>query len=234
MATLCDVDRYNMPCYWYDMANKPRRGTLEATLAALRDADARLREVAAATASAGDYDRLAVIARWAKALQSLTAEVAAGDGEPTQGPLSDVNFKAASRSLPALDTSKEASCLLPNGPVYYRDTDFLIKRARGRTSGADYQHRAPREVVSGVAECLSEWRPAKKLLSGEQILKSYADKRDSAVSYQIYAALGWLTQLGLVRRHGRSGYSVPSPATICDDASKAWAALATANPNSID
>lgn len=99
---------------------------------------------------------------------------------------------------------------------------MLVKTARSKKSKNEYEHRAPLEVVSTVAECLSDWRPSRKLLTGEQLLDAYARKKGAVVSYQVYAALGWFGQLGLVRRHGRSGYSVPHPNTIVGDVQKAW------------
>jgi hypothetical protein len=110
-------------------------------------------------------------------------------------------------------------------PVFSRDGDFLVKSARSRKTHDEYEHRAPSEVVFALAESLAEWRSAKKLLTADQLLDDYANRKGRVIAYQVYVALGWLTQIGLVRRHSRSGYSVPSPSTICDDVQKAWAAL---------
>ena len=102
---------------------------------------------------------------------------------------------------------------------------MLLKTARSRKSKNEYEHRAPGDVVATLAECLSGWHPRRKLLTGQQLLDAYAKKKGTVVSYQVYVALGWFTQIGLVRRHGRSGYSVPQPNTIVGDVQSAWDSL---------
>ncbi|MCL4198142.1 MAG: hypothetical protein KJZ69_11695 [Phycisphaerales bacterium] len=188
---------------------------LPPALAALTDAERRLREAAAQAAAGGEYDALAVITRWAKTLQSLASEVH-GAAAVAPAPMAGAVAKPrrATKAGPLAGT-----------PLFSRDADMLVKTARSRKSKNEYEHRAPGDVVATVAECLSDWRPSRKLLTGEQLLDAYAKKKGAVVSYQIYAALGWFGQLGLVRRHGRSGYSVPHPNTIVGDVQKAWNSL---------
>lgn len=189
---------------------------LHPALAALADAEGRLREAAAKAAASGEYDALGVITRWAKTLQSLASETNGG-GAPLPLPIAPVT------KSPTV-TGKKAKPP-PGTPAFSRDADMLVKTARSKKSKNEYEHRAPLEVVFTVAECLSDWRPSRKLLTGEQLLDAYAKKKGAVVSYQVYAALGWFGQLGLVRRHGRSGYSVPHPNTIVGDVQKAWNSL---------
>lgn len=188
---------------------------LSPALAALSDAEGKLREAAAKAAASGEYDALAVITRWAKTLQSLASETI--DAAPLPPPSAGVAKRL---------TNKGNKARLPAGaPDFSRDGGMLVKTARSKKSKNEYAHRAPLEVVTTVAECFSDWRPSRKLLTGEQLLDAYAKKKGGAVSYQVYAALGWFGQLGLVRRHGRSGYSVPRPNTIIADVQNAWNSL---------
>lgn len=173
-----------------------------------------MREAAAKAAASGEYDALAVITRWAKTLQSLSSETN-GAANTTPSPAA---FSATKVSSPRGSKGKPAA----GSPIYSRDADMLVKSARSKKSKNEYEHRAPADVVATVAECLSDWRPSRKLLTGEQLLDAYARKKGAVVSYQVYAALGWFAQIGLVRRHGRSGYSVPHPNTIVGDVQKAW------------
>ena len=202
---------------------------LQPAITVLRDAENRMRDAAAKAASAGAYDSVDVITRWAKTLLALLAEVnvsATGELAHTGSPndaKSSGNVEAG--NIRSDEVSEKRKKILPGVSVFSRDADFLVKSARSRKTRDEYEHRAPAEAIFVVAECLAEWRSAKKLLSADQLLEAYSKRKGSVTAYQVYVALGWLMQIGLVRRHGRSGYSVPSPSTISDDVKKAWAAL---------
>ena len=202
---------------------------LQSAISALRDAENRLRDAAAKAAVAGAYDSIVVISRWAKTVQAMVAEL--------NGPATTELASKESPSNPELRANIEAESVRPDEsvrkvkkvplgvPVFSRDADFLVKSARSRKTRDEYEHRAPAEVVFVVAECLADWRSAKKLLTTDQLLEAYSKRKGSVVAYQVYVTLGWMMQVGLVRRHGRSGYSVSSPSTISEDVQRAWAAL---------
>lgn len=192
-------------------------------VAALGDAEVCLRQSAAEAAEAGNYDALEVLTRWAKAIQALVADVVETPGRAgskTDRPVQRERAPRSGRTGPTNGVRVASS-----GPTYSRDSDTLVKTARSRKSRNNYEHRATADVVFTVAECVSVWRPNQTLLTGDQLLDSYTKKKGSVISYQVYAALGWFTQLGLVRRHGRSGYSVPQPHTVVSDVQKAWDSL---------
>jgi hypothetical protein len=191
---------------------------LHPAVAALLDAEGRLREAAARAAADGEYDALTVITRWAKTIQSLASEANAS------GSVTPPSSTAGETKVPPVRRDNRGK-VVAGTPGFSRDGDMLVKTARSRKSKNEYEHRAPADVVTTVAECLSDWRPSKKLLTGDQLLEAYSKKKGSVISYQVYAALGWFGQIGLVRRHGRSGYSVPKPNTIVGDVQQAWDSL---------
>jgi len=215
LTAIYDTLRYATPMDT-EPANQAN-STLHTAVAALFEAEGRLREAAASAAASGEYDALVVITRWAKTVQSLASE--------TNGALKTGSTPPAASESKAPEVRAPKIKLTAGTPVYSRDSDMLVKTARSRKSKSEYEHRAPADVVVTVAECLSDWRPNRKLLTGEQLLDAYARKKGAVVSYQVYAALGWFGQIGLVRRHGRSGYSVPQPNTIVGDVQKAWESL---------
>jgi len=199
-------------------------------IAALGDAEARLRNVAAKAASEGDYDTVVLITHWAKTLGALMGEVtrpSEGRSE-TQAATNGVTRREGrpqdGRNGERRLRTKGVPLSLPS---FSRDADYLVKHALSRKSHSEYEHRAPADVVFAVADCIGEWRSTRKLLSSDQLMQSYSKRKGKVVSYQIYVALAWLAQVGLVRRHGRSGYSVPSPTTISHDVQAAWAKLGT-------
>jgi hypothetical protein len=208
-----------------DLVSNPPRDLLIAAGGALKDAERCLRESAAKAAETGDYDALEVLTRWARAVQAMVTEASRRSEETL--PKSAPQHEHVSSLRRTTGQRRSAGRVRPvvGEPMYSRDSDMLVKTARSRKSRNDYEHRAPADVVFTLAECVSVWRPNQKLLTGDQILGSYEKKKGSVISYQVYAALGWFTQLGLVRRHGRSGYSVPQPNTVVGDVQKAWDSL---------
>ena len=210
---------YDTLCYATPMtpAGSQSNSALPPAVAALAEAEGRLREAAAKAAASGDYDALSLITRWAKTLQSLAAE--------TNGAVSTTAFARTARASRSRSTKGLKGKGMVGLPVYSRDADMLVKTARSRKSKNEYEHRASADVVATVAECLSYWRPSRKLMTGEQLLEAFGKRKGGVVSYQVYAALGWFVQIGLVRRHGRSGYSVPHPNSIVGDVQKAWDSL---------
>lgn len=190
---------------------------MPAAQTALADAEGRLREAAAKAAANGEYDALSVITRWAMALKSMAAEMSIDSSASQPAVAAGAGKAAVGNSLQPKPSARM--------PIFTRDGDTLVKTAWSRKSKNEYKHRAPADVITTVASCLSEWRPSRRLLTGEQLLDAYAEKKGTVVSYQIYVALGWMAQIGLVNRHGRSGYSVPKPSTIVSDVQEAWDAL---------
>ena len=213
------------------MAGKTKMPDALATaIATLRDAEARLRDDTARAATVGAYDSVIVISGWAKTLQALLSQVN-NDDLPRVAAESAVFSSMSRAKIHVVKSHRERGNGKERGTTsslescFTRDADFLVKTALARESGAQYEHRAPEEVIFAAANCLSEWRPSQKLLTAERLLGDCQKRVATAVSYQLYVALGWLTQLGLVRKHGRSGYSVPSPATLPHDVRRAWTEL---------
>lgn len=202
---------------------------LNPAISALREAEGRLRDAAAKAAAVGAYDAVVVISRLAKSIQAMLSDLEDGGQDrvrvfeqSNRESIQSQYENSVVHRVPGLNKAKKLSLGVPS---YSRDADFLIKSARSRKTREEYEHKAPAEVARIVAECLAEWRSAKKLLTAEQLLDAYARRKGVVASYQVYVVLGWLTQIGLIRRHARSGYSVPSPNTIVHDVQKAWLEL---------
>jgi hypothetical protein len=202
---------------------------VSSALSAIETAESQLRQAAATAASSGFYDEVVLITEWARAIQAIGASARISTSEVTREPLvgavaQPLDAETRKTAYVAADVSKPMKATAGK-PVFRRDSDFLVKTAWSRKSRSEYEHRAPVEVVTILAAILAEWRPSKKLLTAEHLLEAYAKRKGTVISYQVYVALGWMMQTGLVRRHGRGGYSVPSPPTIVESVQKAWAKL---------
>lgn len=205
---------------------KTNTEALQLAISAVRDAEYRLREATTKAANSGAYDTVVLISNWAKSLQSLLIQVessasaaipSAPSSRSTEG---NIPVNAPQPTMP--NQSEITKRRSRKSPLFWRDADFLIKSARSRKTRSEYEHRVPADVIFTVAEGVTKWKPSKKLVTGDQILDAYKNDKGAVISYQVYSVIAWLTQLGLIRRHGRSGYSALSPGTIIDDVKKAW------------
>jgi hypothetical protein len=189
-------------------------------------AENELRAAAGTAVSNADYDSLSVISSWAKSIKNLIDQdehpAISGFGAlHSNGGSSVVNGATVpSRRTPGKRRKKQAE-----EPVYRRESDFLVKSARSRKTKTAYEHKAPSEVIFVLSQCLAEKKPSRKLITADDLLNAYVKRKGTVAAYQLYVALGWLVQLGLVDRHARSGYSVPSANTIVNDVKSAWEAL---------
>lgn len=189
----------------------------------IHDAEAQLRAAAAKAATSGAYDDVVVITTWAKTLQAM-APKPGGVSNDAKSVHREAIFDRGEPTLPG-PSKKDARKVSSRTPLFSRDSDYLIKTARSRRTHQQYEHRASAEVINGMVDCLAEQRSSKKLITAEQLLQAYSKRKGSVVSYQFYVVLSWLTELGLLRRHGRRGYAIKSPSGISQDVQAAWAAL---------
>jgi hypothetical protein len=113
-------------------------------------------------------------------------------------------------------------------PRFFRETDQLLKVGRSRSTGDLYEHRAPRPVLEAVARrAVALYAESQGPIKAEALsdLRRHEDGT-KLPGYQLYLCLGWLKHEGLLRRHGRKGYTIKSPDTFTEDIDRAWDSLA--------
>lgn len=113
-------------------------------------------------------------------------------------------------------------------PVFFRDGETLVKVAWSKSEGAEYEHKSPRRVLDAlVAELARVAGPGKRFVMEKVLPLRDPDTNAEIPTYQPYLALAFLRRAGLVRQHGRSGYSIPKPMSLKADAAVAWNGTAT-------
>ncbi|HOW17477.1 MAG TPA: hypothetical protein PLC79_00455 [Phycisphaerae bacterium] len=95
------------------------------------------------------------------------------------------------------------------------------KKERG-----EYQHKAARRVVELLAAAITKRAANGRRFTTEDIfpLKD-AETGGEVPSYQAYAALAWFKASGLVRPHGRQGYTAGNPGKLLEVVTAAWEKL---------
>ncbi len=189
-------------------------GRYELAQKILRDADERLRAMLIEAATDGDYDNASRISVLAKAI-----------GLALGGPVSSVSAKdvvredriVATASSGRGGTSKKQKARSEperGEPVFLRENQDIVKIGKSRSGADRYEHRAPLVVALRLSEKLAAIRSSEKLVKMEDVLPLLSESGVPWPSYQSYVVLGWLKKEGLVRQHGKRGYTVSNPMSI--------------------
>lgn len=198
----------------------------------LDEGEIALRKLMVQAASKGDYAVLAKITRWASEL----GQVAAEDRNSTvRGTLSTMNGRGRARrktsSAAQPDRAggglrRRSSGAASSYPRFLRDGGELVKVGWSKRLGAEYRHRVPKTVVDQLVSSISDVAATGDIVTMERILAQVgAADGDSAPTYQLYVALAWLRDEGLVRQHGRQGYSLARPVGLTSGAENRWDTL---------
>jgi hypothetical protein len=101
----------------------------------------------------------------------------------------------------------------------------LLKIGWSKSSASEYEHRVPKAAVDRVLATLAEAAARKDLVRVDERLKALEQSGGEPIpTYQVYVALAWLRKEGLIRQHGRKGYSLARPLSA-RDVEQRWNAL---------
>lgn len=177
----------------------------------LADAEKSLRDLMQRELKAQRYGELAELAAIADALARLSR--GGLTGEATNA----LNTAPQARRLPAAPSTTaralaKGKSIARNKPAkrdyprFERDGDKLIKVGWSKKSREEYEHRAPRAAVLAFAEHVGANTVKGKTFVIEELLPVHDAAGEELPGYQVYLALAWLRQVGVVEKKGRDGY----------------------------
>lgn len=114
-------------------------------------------------------------------------------------------------------------------PRFRRRGDHLVKVGYSRRLREEYRHKAPWATVESVSAAVANVGGGGRMFTPDQFIPvREAGAQTDIPIYQIYLALAWLRSLGLVKVHGRSGYTLNgvSNGELTAEAKLAWARVA--------
>ena len=214
-------------------------------LAVLLDAERQLRNLIASAAATGEYDAIQRITDWARILGTMvreaqqieSAEIALGNkaaASTSSGIIEDASVEQGSaedrqgqRGINTSDTRRvQRSPAKREYPKFFKQDNQLVKIGWSRTTKGEYEHKAPRRVVDALTATIARRSRKGKLFTVEDLLplKDLQDHSEIP-SYQAYVVLAWLKRGGLVKQHGRRGYSVRNSSRLADAAITSWQQL---------
>ncbi|MCA9243669.1 MAG: hypothetical protein KDA32_06950 [Phycisphaerales bacterium] len=179
---------------------------LSQAIAVLREAEKRLQQLLRSVATSGNYDTLARITEWARAVGEMTVR----GQPPARSNLATINSRPSHRAAKAY-------------PQFFRSNSDLVKVAWSKKERAEYKHKAPYRIIPALAKAILRRTETGRRFTTDQVFPLVnPDDRSETPSYQGYVALAWLKHLGLVKQSGRSGYSVPDRGQLEKAVSTAW------------
>lgn len=222
--------------------------TIEQAIEALAEAERRLRDLVGQAAAVGEYDAVGQIAEAARTMGAIARTWRNGDlsARPVSGGTAAMNAAAQ----PGASIEPGEAPAPPAGPAgtrrrgrrparqskrapargeypkFFRRGDQLIKIGWSRKGRREYEHKAPRPVVDALAAAISRRAGGGRLFTSDQVmpLKDPATAEELP-GYQAYVALAWFKSAGLVKQHGRSGYSVKNGNGLAEAVRSSWQKL---------
>lgn len=174
-------------------------------------AEKALRKLLAETAANGEYDAVETLTEWARALSGCS-----GAKQPTKTRMPD------SISAPGVTKAQTQRKDTRGYPQFYRHSNFLVKIGWSKASKSEYEHRAPITVARQLAAALVRAARTSPLIPMESVLPVTDADGEEVPSYQSYVCLAWFKSLGLVRQHGRKGYSLEPGRELSQRVDDAW------------
>jgi hypothetical protein len=207
--------------------------TAKRAMTLLAEAERQLRELVGVAAAVGEYDAVQQITDWARRVGALVQD--AQDAErteavPTGEAMRDDGCTAVGGRPARLgsSTARRSKRLPAKGeyPKFCRRGDQLVKIGWSKREKTEYEHKAPRQAVDVLTTAIARRADNGKLFTVEDLLplKNPADGSEIP-SYQAYVALAWFRRLGLVKQHGRRGYSVKGPSRVGEAVVASWEQL---------
>ncbi len=189
----------------------------------LLKAEESLRKLVAGAAFSGEYHTVTVLTDWARTIHDL-----ASGGRMSASVLSLPDRSASTSengTHSAAASTKANRSRAKKYPQFFRDSDSLIKVAWSKSSKAEYEHKAAGAVVGQLASALIRASAGNKLVAIDRVLPLKDSEGEDIPSYQSYLCLAWLRALGLIRQHGRQGYSVKPGCNLESEIAAAWKVL---------
>lgn len=195
---------------------------IERAVIAVQECATRLRSVIGAVAATAAPDELARIIRLLGDAQHLHSELEQL-AEPKEALASPMLPDAAPVPAPKLRPRKEREY-----PRFCLEADALTKVGWSRKSAAEYEHKAPKSTVATVWNELGKCGKSGRQFRMDVLLPLTEPATGAAIpAYQAYVAVAWLKASGLVRQHGRKGYTITRRLLDRAEFEREWATLQT-------
>lgn len=181
--------------------------------------------------SRGEYRELPMLARMAEQMSQMAQKLPPTSHlSTTSRAVLEVSHRSKTKRTSMKARTRRTIAAKPTNaggyPRFRREGNLLVKIGWSKSSKAEYLHRAPRTVVLALVNTIFTSGHQRLMFTMDSLLP-LTDPSDSTTvpDYQVYIALAWLRQEGVIRQHGREGYTLLVADNIDDLLEKRWNAL---------
>lgn len=185
--------------------------TIAEARAVLVEAEAALRRLMEEGIRQHRYGDVAAIAALTEGLTQLLNGPSRQEGTQATAPKHEVPARTPSKSKTK-----------PEYPRFERDGDKLVKIGWSKKHKDQYEHRAPREAVIGVARHLARQVKVGQVFEVESLFPVPDSANREIPAYQVYLTLAWLRTEGAVDKKGRDGHVLRDPSIAAGGFDKLW------------
>ena len=209
------------------------------------DAETRLRELLSRAVAAADYGALARLTELAREMARIAAELGTMESDsapvgPLREPLREAEAGRPGNGRQVRYGTADAGRPIARGyrtpasrneyPRFLRNGNELVKIGWSRKKRGEYVHKAPRAAVDALLRAIAARQSGARLFTADELFSHDRPLKDPATgqewpAYQAYVALAWLRAVGVVRAHGRRGYSIVSKEPLPQAVEAAWNCL---------
>lgn len=194
-----------------------------AVAAILRKAEASVQAVVKEATDAGAYDEVIELTNIAKSLAEISS-MRPGRSMPDTAKAATTQESGVVRGR---KSERKGKGRLSGGgyPKFFRRRDDLVKVGWSKKNNSEYEHSAPRRIVTVVIQSLIEAGGDQSLVATERFLQQRTGSGDEIPTYQSYLSLAWLVSENLIQRNGRQGYMVTDAQTVDSKTEESWKQL---------
>lgn len=181
--------------------------------------------VAALVAEAGQdrqWDEAAAFIEMGRRLHALADELSGTPPPPAPLPVGANGSLSPAAPVAEGKPQKKAAY-----PQFFREGDSLVKVAWSKSQRGEYEHKSPYKVAAALVESVLKAGSRGQRFTMDKLLPLRDTDPPHAQwpDYQAYVCLAWLRHEGLIKQHGRSGYSIPKPGDVAKGVRNCWDAL---------
>jgi hypothetical protein len=203
---------------------------LSTSIALLQDTAKALREVISATANEAMPEDLAIEVGWLNDIQRIVAEAQEMVGHHARFSKSGTSVTKMTRSVAVAAPATSRRPRKGEYPRFLRDAHggHLIKVGWSKKARAEYEHKAPRAVISAMVQIIAEAGRNRKRFVMEKLMPFHDPTSGVPLpDYQAYIVLAWLRSVGIVIQHGRQGYTLSNGSLNDEVIEKLWNSIPT-------
>lgn len=180
--------------------------------------ESELRELGAEALRAGDYESARLIAELAEAIADqrrrcgLDGSEAVRDRKPSGGASQNRVYQSPSVGDPAGGSSRKRprtpSKKSGSYPLFVRRGEKLVKIGWSKKNKQEYEHSMPWSAALVFSRHLRSRVHRGRIFTVDELLPAPDTENQAELpGYQVYLAIAWLREMGLVEKRGRDGYT---------------------------